>query len=211
MSNYQSPKPRRINYRRIYTAHYGPIPIDEEGRKYDIHHIDGDHTNNDPSNLKAVTIQEHYDIHYSQGDWSACQLIGLRLALSSKDIGKLSSMANKARVASGQHIFVGESNPSRTRITDGTHNLFGGEMQRITQRALVAAGTHMFLGGNIQRRVVAEGRHHFLGSKVNDEMLASGTHPSKIEHTCPHCGMNGRGGGMLRWHFDRCRQRNYAA
>ena len=58
---------KRINYRKIYETYNGPIPIDEEGRKYDIHHIDGDYTNNDPTNLKAVTIQEHYDIHWEQG------------------------------------------------------------------------------------------------------------------------------------------------
>lgn len=54
------------NYRKIYEQHYGPIPKDSDGRTYEIHHIDGDHSNNDPSNLKCVSIQEHYDIHHSQ-------------------------------------------------------------------------------------------------------------------------------------------------
>ena len=54
------------NYRKIYKQYYGPIPKDEFGRRYDIHHIDGNHDNCDASNLKAVTIQEHYDIHYQQ-------------------------------------------------------------------------------------------------------------------------------------------------
>ena len=62
------------NYRKIYENHYGPIPKEENGRSYEIHHLDGNHHNNDPKNLKAVRIQEHYDIHYSQGDWSACLL-----------------------------------------------------------------------------------------------------------------------------------------
>ena len=35
-------------YRKIYEQHHGPIPIDESGRTYDIHHIDGNHFNNDP-------------------------------------------------------------------------------------------------------------------------------------------------------------------
>ena len=55
-------------YRKIYESHNGPIPKEDNGRSYEIHHIDGNHFNNDPSNLKAVSIQEHYDIHYSQGD-----------------------------------------------------------------------------------------------------------------------------------------------
>ena len=54
-------------YRRIYEQHHGSIP-----KGYHIHHIDGNHSNNDPSNLVAVTAKEHYDIHYSQGDYGAC-------------------------------------------------------------------------------------------------------------------------------------------
>lgn len=50
-------------YRKIYESHYGPIPIDETGRTYEIHHIDGNSENNDISNLKCVSIQEHYNIH----------------------------------------------------------------------------------------------------------------------------------------------------
>ncbi len=29
----------------------------------------------------------------------------------------------------------------------------------------------------------------------------------KPEHTCPHCNRKGRGGAMLRWHFDNCKER----
>lgn len=43
-------------YRKIYVNHFGPIPKDITGRSYEIHHIDGNHLNNDPNNLKAVSI-----------------------------------------------------------------------------------------------------------------------------------------------------------
>ena len=33
-----------------------------------IHHIDGNHDNNDPSNLLCVTPDEHWRIHFEQGD-----------------------------------------------------------------------------------------------------------------------------------------------
>jgi len=59
-------------YRKIYEQHHGPIPVESDGRTYEIHHIDGDHNNNDPGNLKAVTVKEHYNIHYAQGDYNAC-------------------------------------------------------------------------------------------------------------------------------------------
>jgi hypothetical protein len=54
-------------YRRLYEQAHGPIPPG-----YHIHHKDGNHSNNDLSNLVAITAKEHYDIHYSQGDYGAC-------------------------------------------------------------------------------------------------------------------------------------------
>ena len=32
------------NYRKIWVERHGPIPLDENGRTYEIHHIDGDHS-----------------------------------------------------------------------------------------------------------------------------------------------------------------------
>lgn len=33
-----------------------------------VHHIDGNHKNNNPENLLACTADEHWQIHYEQGD-----------------------------------------------------------------------------------------------------------------------------------------------
>lgn len=52
----------RGNYRKVYEQHHGPIP---EG--YHIHHIDGNHENDDPSNLMAVTPEEHARLHIEAG------------------------------------------------------------------------------------------------------------------------------------------------
>lgn len=100
------------NHRRIYEKTYGPIP---EG--YEIHHIDGNPLNNDPKNLKAVSIQEHYDIHFYQGDYGACQLIANRMqnGPTSDEISKLASMNNKKRIQSGTHNFLKENVSSDTR------------------------------------------------------------------------------------------------
>jgi len=55
------------SHRKIYEEFHGiKIP-----KFMDIHHIDGNHDNNDPANLKLVSIREHYDIHFSQGDYGA--------------------------------------------------------------------------------------------------------------------------------------------
>jgi hypothetical protein len=67
------------NYRKIWMDHFGEIPIDSDGRSYDIHHIDGNKNNNQIQNLIAVSIKEHFDIHFKQGDFEACKAISLRL------------------------------------------------------------------------------------------------------------------------------------
>jgi hypothetical protein len=74
------------NYRKIYEEHYGPIPTDSSNRTYDIHHIDGNRQNNDPSNLIALSVQAHYDIHYAQGDYGACLKIKRDMKLSKEEM-----------------------------------------------------------------------------------------------------------------------------
>lgn len=51
------------NYRRIWEDVNGAIPVDSEGRSYQIHHIDGNRKNNNLNNLQCVSMLEHYDIH----------------------------------------------------------------------------------------------------------------------------------------------------
>ena len=136
------------NYRKIYEQYYGPIPKDDTGRSYDIHHIDGNHNNNNPVNLKAVTLQEHYDIHYARGDWAACHRIAARLTLAPDLISELSKKAQLNRVKNGTH-------PFQTRA-DGSN----------LQTDLVNAGKHHLLkrpdGSSVVGDLVKEGRHHLL-------------------------------------------------
>jgi hypothetical protein len=68
-------------YRKIWIDANGPIPKDEDGRSYELHHIDNNPDNNDISNLVCITIKEHYDIHYEQGDYGACVMIAKRMGL----------------------------------------------------------------------------------------------------------------------------------
>lgn len=180
-------------YRRIYEKHFGPIPIDNEGRTYDIHHIDGNRKNNHPPNLIAVTIQQHYDIHYSQGDFAACHRIAAKMKMSPADISRIASEA------------------SRKSVEDGTHNFLGGEMTRKNNQQRLADGTHNLLGGAQQRKRVQDGTHHFLdrdaAKKRQLKLIANGSHhflsPQKV--TCPHCGKTGGNNTMHRWHFTNCK------
>lgn len=189
----------RTDYRRIYRERYGEIPRDNTGRVYDIHHIDGNRNNNNPNNLVAVSIQEHYDIHYAQGDWGACHKIGLRMKLSPNELSSIATKSNLERVANGTHPWAG-GDFSRKRVNEGTHNFLGVSNpvhQKIKdgtfhmfrsynhQRKLVDEGKHHWLSGEVQRKQqldkVAKGTHHFIGGEIQRSTtlrrLAEGTHP----------------------------------
>jgi hypothetical protein len=126
----------------IYRKHYGPIPKDESGRSYEVHHVDGDHQNNSIENLKLVTILEHYKIHESQGDWGACWLIAKRLNLDGKTISEIARQSSLKRLADGTHNFIGLN---ERRVKNGTHNLLGGEITRKNNKIRMENGTHNML------------------------------------------------------------------
>jgi len=81
--------PMKINYRKIWEKTFGSIPKDDEGRSFEIHHRDGNRTNNSIENLICISIQEHYDIHYEQGDYGACVMIAKRMSLSPDHMSKI--------------------------------------------------------------------------------------------------------------------------
>lgn len=87
-------------HRKIYETHIGPIPKDDEGRSYEIHHVDGNHNNNSLSNLMCVSIKEHYEIHKSQGDFKACLIMSQRMKVSPQEKSYLAKLSN-----------TGENNP----------------------------------------------------------------------------------------------------
>jgi hypothetical protein len=216
------------NYRKIYELHHGPIPKDPTGRTYEIHHIDGSHINNHPTNLIAITIQEHYDIHYAQGDYGACFKMANRMKLSSEEISKLSKETQDKRVKSGTHHLLGgkiqsnywqkrstdgthhmsqENNPAIQRVNNGTHNLLGPN----TNRKRIENGTHNWIGGEQQRKQgkqqVAEGRHHWLGGGPAQKLMAEGRHASQLKYTCKHCGISCCPGNHAKYHGDKCKKK----
>jgi hypothetical protein len=180
------------NHRKIYEQHHGPIPKDHDGRSYEIHHIDGNHHNNNITNLKLVTIQEHYNKHYSQGDWGACLIMFDRMKISPEEKSRLASKHSQARLARGDHPFLRK------------------DFQRNTALRMVREGTNPFLGGEIQRKSNKErrenGTHHLLGNTLARDLIAQGRSPTQKEWSCSHCKITGKGlSNYSRWHGDNCR------
>ena len=107
-------------YRSLWIKTYGSIP---DG--YEIHHIDGDRTNNDIENLMCVSLEEHYNIHYRQGDYLACSIMSKRMRLTQEERKEIHKRAMATRDQSG------EKNPMYGRsaivernmkwYNDGTH------------------------------------------------------------------------------------------
>lgn len=69
-------------HREVYKDHHGPIP---DG--WHVHHVDGDHSNNDPDNLEALPGKEHLELHGME--WSEERLEAQRKHLA--EIRKLAS------------------------------------------------------------------------------------------------------------------------
>lgn len=149
MNIYSKNRTASYYYRKIYEDNNGPIPKDEEGRTYDIHHLDGNTENNDPSNLIAVSIKEHYEIHKARGDTKACLALMARMSVSPEEKRKLASEANS-----------GEKNPS-----------YG---SRWWNNGVTEVRTKNKPEGNEW----LPGRSKSLRDKINNTKIKNGNHPS---------------------------------
>lgn len=94
------------NYRRIWIKANGPIPLDEQGRRYDIHHVDGNRENSELNNLQCVSMEEHLNIHTNRGDWAAAFRIAQRMNVDPRIKSELMSKSNKKRLEEGSHPFT---------------------------------------------------------------------------------------------------------
>ena len=117
------------NYRHIWVAANGPIPVDDKGRSYEIHHINGNHKDNRLENLQCISIEEHYNIHLQQEDYGAAFRIAQRLNIPADIKSELMRKSNKVRVENGIHSFQRDDVKKKSqatildRVKKGTHGL----------------------------------------------------------------------------------------
>jgi hypothetical protein len=199
------------NYRKIYENHYGPILKENNGRAYEVHHIDGNHSNNDPANLKLVTIQEHYNIHFEQGDYGACYWMSVqRMNKTPDEISKLASKLANQRITNGTWHFNSDNAKkwAKEKIENGTLYWLSKKHSEETskkQKQLVKDGTHNLLGNKnpVHKRIKNE-THHTLGPAHNLALLKSGKHASQKYQTCPHCSTIMDSANYAKHHGDNC-------
>ena len=104
-----------MHYRKIWEEYHGKdIPAG-----YEIHHIDGNRSNNDPSNLLCVSIEEHLQIHKQQEDWGAVQAILSRMS-NQEGIREAARKAQIKRLEENKHNFQLMSSERRTEISKQT-------------------------------------------------------------------------------------------
>lgn len=164
------------NYRKTWIKHNGEIPKDENGISYEIHHINGDPTDDRIENLMCVSIKEHFDIHHKKGEYKACELIAGRM--NNPNLGREMSEEWKKK----------QSKIQKDKVLDGTHHLLGGEIQSASNKKRVENGTHNFLDkdwhSEKNKRLVQNGEHILLkrddGSSIGGdncrERIKNGTH-----------------------------------
>lgn len=102
-----------MNYRKLYEGEYNCCLLSNT----DIHHIDGNHSNNMIENLLPVSLYDHMQIHKAQGDWGAVQAILIRMSYITEDLSLAASKAQKKRFEDGTHNFQKMSKERRSEIS----------------------------------------------------------------------------------------------
>lgn len=146
-------------YRKIYEEHYGNIPVDAEGRTYDIHHIDGNRKNNDPSNLIALPKKDHYELHLNQGDYAAALFLSASLELTVEQISDLAKKSVEKQMICGNFAFTSENAKiwQSELLKQGTHHFQSSAWQSW-------ANKQKSKNGNLPAQIQSQnGSHPWLG------------------------------------------------
>ena len=205
-----------MNYREIWENVNGPIPVDSDGRKYEIHHIDGNRKNNSIENLQCITIEEHYRTHLEQKDYQAAGIIASRMkvskeeleiirkGVSEKTLGKPKPWLRRPRVKK-ECRYCGELNGG-----GGHEKSCKGNPNR---KPTFKPNLSKTIKGIPKRKIPCKfcSKQVSLGNLKRHESSCK----SNVERkdftwktvTCPHCFQEGGLNIMNRWHFENCKNK----
>ena len=135
-----------------------------------------------------LTAYEAFDLEIRMIRWYGREDLGT---------GILKNKTNGGEGVSGGSTL---SNDHKHKISLG---LIGRSYDKVSKRK-------MSISASLDRHNrLANGTHHFTDrnfiTKHINYQFANRKHPSQIIRTCPHCNKIGKGGCMLRWHFDNCK------
>ena len=196
-------------YRRIYEQHNGTIPdgyhIHHICDGYHIHHIDGNHSNNHLDNLQCVSPKEHYDIHYAQGDYTACWLM-VRTGHLDLSREERSELTKKQMQSPEMKKIVSETMKKKNEVLWANN-----EFREMQSRICTERFTELWSDPEYKERVsnkISASWDEDRKQKQAKEMSLKVKEYNNKEMTCPHCGKVGKGIGIMnRWHFDKCNKK----
>jgi hypothetical protein len=209
------------NYRKIYINHHGLIPKDEDNRSFDIHHIDSNHKNNEPNNLIAISIKEHYNIHYNKGEYGAALMIKARMKATPEELSRLGSLEQQKRVKNKTHNMLG-GQIQRKRVERKTHNFLGSK-HNYNQ---LKNGTHVTQNYESMKIIsekartrekekVEKGLHYWKSEDYkifcrerNLKLVNEGRHPSQQKSACPYCNKLYAKNHLTRYHGEKCKEKS---
>jgi hypothetical protein len=175
-----------MKYRKIWESVFGEIPKDENGISYEIHHKDGDRTNNNIENLQCISLKEHYEIHLKQSDYASAAFLKQKLGNPLTGWNHSDETKEKLRMDSinnPRRYWLGKKRPD---IAEMRRNIFVSDETKKKQSEAKLKNPTKYWEGKSRKGMI-----------VNHPIL-----------TCPHCGKTGKGeSAMNRWHFDNCKQK----
>jgi hypothetical protein len=204
-----------MNYRKIWEDVNGLIPKDEEGRSYEIHHIDGDRRNNSIDNLICVSIEDHYKLHLTMNDLSSANMIAKRFNRTyTKGYKRPAEVVEKIR-----NKLKGKPNFKNSEILKNLPKVscqFCGEERKINainrHEKSCKNNPNRIFTPNLKASLTRRGKPQPNISKAKkgkplpkSEDTKKKMRVPKKRLQCPHCNLIGGGGAMRQWHFNNCK------
>lgn len=189
------------NHRKVWEKFNGPIPLDEFGRSYHIHHIDGNPCNNELPNLLCLSPNDHFELHRTQGDFGAAFLLmNNHLSLSAEERSDIISKANSER-------WKNYSENERKSIINKNRNSNKTTWSSTVLRRETGLKVHQSYSDKTKEQKEQEA---LIKSSSIKSAWKSSSFDAQREHmsskvVCPHCGKEGQKAAMSRYHFDRCK------